>query len=105
QAERTQLLNRTPDPVAVLERATKLQEQLRFVASEHHATRDQAIREELAQVPPWLTATLGPEPQEGDRRDRWQRAARELAGHRIDHHMTSAASAVSDDLRDTALQR
>jgi len=105
QTERTQLLDRTPDPVGVLERATKLQEHLRVVASEHHATRDQAIREELAQVPRWLTATLGPEPQEGDRRDRWQRAARELAGHRIDHHVTSVDNGLAASPRDAALER
>jgi conjugative relaxase-like TrwC/TraI family protein len=105
RAETTQLLDRTPDPAAILERATQLQEQLRVVASEHHATRDQAIREELAQVPPWLTATLGPEPGEGDRRDRWQRTARELAGHRIDHHVTSVDTGLAGSPRDAALER
>ena len=103
--EQTRLLGRTPQPDAVLERASAAHERMRAVASEHHAARDQAILEELAKRPPWIAIALGPEPQEADLRERWHRTARELAGHRIDNRITGVHEPVSGRSRDTALER
>jgi hypothetical protein len=38
-------------------------------------------------------------------RDRWRRTARELAGHRIDHRMTSTDAGLAGSPRDAALER
>lgn len=103
--ERARLLARAPDPDAVLQAAAELHERLRVVGSEHRAARDQAIREELAQAPPWVDATLGAEPQDAELRHRWRRTARELAGHRIDHHVTSVETEFAGAPRDAALER
>src|SRR5690348_8182293 len=65
---REELLQRVSDPEPVLARAKELLEQRGTLISEHLRLRDQAIEEELASRPPWLTKTLGPEPQDRDLR-------------------------------------
>ncbi len=99
------LLGRVPDPDAVLQRAAELREQQIRLSREHRRLYDRAIDQELAARPPWLENTLGSEPDESFLRERWQRTARELAGHRIRHHITDPNVALDDHGGDRALRR
>lgn len=69
----------------------------RTLGAERFALREHAIGEELATRPPWLEATLGPEPQDTQLRARWAQTAREIAGHRIDNHITDSHVAFSEE--------
>ncbi len=99
------LLHRTRDPDVVLKWADELREEQRRLGAAHHRLRAQAIDEELAESPTWLEHSLGPEPQDEAVRDRWRRAARELAGHRIDNRITDPHLGIGSPTGDLALQR
>lgn len=103
--QRARLLDETANPDAVLKRAGELRERQRDLATQHQAARERAIHEELAQRPPWLHAALGPEPRDRNDQARWQRTAREIAGHRIDHRVTDPHAGVGRGVRDPALTR
>ena len=103
--QRTRMIDRTTDPDAVRAQAAELRERQRALVNQHTAAREQAIREEVAQNPPWLQASLGPEPLEDGLRERWCRTAREIAGHRIDHRITQSDEVVGEHIRDSALER
>jgi hypothetical protein len=103
--EEALILQRTPDPQSTLQRAERLRVQQRTLIAEHLSLSDQAIDEELASRPPWLDRALGPEPVEPRLRDRWAKTARELAGHRIDHHVTHPYTAIDEGARALALRR
>ncbi len=104
--QRAELIERTPSWQATLDRSEQLSTQQRAVAREHLRLRGQAITEELASHPPWLEHTLGPEPPDhAFDQDRWQRTAREIAGHRIDHHITDPEKAIDERSRELALTR
>ena len=101
--QRDQLLDRTPDPEAILTDAERMSECQRQLGAERRQLRKQAIQAQLATHPPWLTNTLGPKPDDGQLREHWQRVAREIAGHRIDRGITDPRVAI-DDL-DQAMRR
>ncbi len=103
--QQRRLLERTPEPEATIKRAQRLRERQRTLGAERLALREQAIGEELATRPPWLDATLGTEPRDGQLRERWAKAAREIAGHRIDHRITDPHIAFSEQAGDHALHR
>jgi hypothetical protein len=67
--------------------------------------REQAIWEELENQPAWLTNTLGYEPEDPRLREVWLRTAGELAGHRLDHHITDPNIVLGTDRDDHAIQR
>jgi hypothetical protein len=101
-----ELLETTPDPRSVLERAEKLNDRLGVLIDEALATRAHAIADELATRPPWLERTLGAEPPDHEfDRDRWQQTAREIAGHRIDHHITDPHTATHPEHKERELDR
>jgi hypothetical protein len=79
-----------PDPEAVLEQADRDRARQGRLIGVDGELNHRAVAEELATNPPWLQATLGPEPEPepDDHRTRWQRTARELASHRIDREIT-----------------
>jgi hypothetical protein len=83
-----ELLDRVPNPEDVLQHAERLHYQRRELSARRRDVREQAVAAELATDPPWLTQTLGPEPEVGRHRDRWQRTAREVASHRISEDIT-----------------
>jgi hypothetical protein len=99
------LLDRVPDPRRALERAEQLREHQRTLGGEHRRIREHAISEELATKPPWLEQALGPEPQDKHLRERWQKTAREIAGHRIDDHIIDPHIAIDQHGQVRALQR
>lgn len=99
------LLKRIPDLPATLARGEELRGEQRALGTEHRAVREQAIGEELATRPPWLENALGPEPQDSNLKDRWRKAAREIAGHRIDERVTDPETAVGQHARDHGLMR
>jgi len=103
--QEAELLDRTPDPAGMLERADQLCEEQRTLAAEQRRLRDLAIGEELAQHPSWLEEALGREPNAAHLRERWQRTARELAGHRIDHRIANQQGLADDRAGHPALQR
>ena len=83
-----QLLQRAPDPDAILAEAEQLrQDQSRLL---HRAAelREQATTDELARRPTWLEETLGPEPAQPRARQRWEKTARQIASHRIRNDIT-----------------
>jgi hypothetical protein len=90
-------LDAVPDPQAVLDRARELADRQTDLARERHRQREHAITEELDHQPPWLEQTLGPEPEHRDRREDWQDTARQIAGHRIDQHITDPHTALHQD--------
>jgi hypothetical protein len=100
------LLQSVPEPQAVLDRAQRLSDQQTTISEQSRRFRDQAITEELASQPPCLEHTLGPEPPDhAFDQDRWQRTAREIAGHRIDHHITDPEQAIDEPSRELHLTR
>lgn len=99
------LLEHVPDPEAVLQRAAELRDRRATLRREHHRLYDRAIEEELATLPPRLEDTLGREPRDCFHRERWQRTAREVAGHRIRHDITHPDLALDDQANDLALRR
>ncbi len=99
------LRDRVPDPRRVLERADQLREHQGALGVEHRRMREHAITEELATKPPWLEQALGPEPHDKHLRERWQKTAREIAGHRIDDHIINPHIAINQHGRDHALHR
>jgi ATP-dependent exoDNAse (exonuclease V) alpha subunit len=101
---RDRLLKRVPDAEAVLQQAAELRGRQVTLGREHRRLYGRAIEEELATRPPWLEDTLGREPGDSFLRERWQRTAREIAGHRIRHHITEPNVAL-DDRAGLALQR
>jgi conjugative relaxase-like TrwC/TraI family protein len=103
--QQDRLRDDAPDPHALLEHADELRDEQRSLATEHQQLRRQAIEQELAVRQPWLEETLGPEPQDWHQCERWHRTARQIAGHRIDHHIAEAHTALSPHVRDHALQR
>jgi hypothetical protein len=104
RGQRAQLLDRTPEPDAVLARAERLRQDQHRLSAERRRLRAQAINVEIESEPPWLTATLGHEPQDGHR-ERWWKTAREIAGHRIDRHITHPNIALDEHDHDHALRR
>jgi hypothetical protein len=102
-AHRDRLLERVRDPEAVLQHAAELRERQVRLGREHRRLYGRAVEEELAARPPWLEDTLGHEPDDSFLRERWQRTARELAGHRIQHHIIEPNIAL--DKAGLALQR
>ena len=103
--QETRLLDRTQCPDVVLERAETLREEQRRLSAEQQALREQAIEAELASRPVWLDQAIGSKPEDGHLRDRWERTARELAGHRIDHRVTDTTVGFGEQLPDMALRR
>jgi len=103
--QRGQLLDRAPNPDTILARAEELRQRQQRLAAERRQLRDQAIQEEIASQPPWLTETLSTEPDDARLRERWQKTAREISGHRIDQHITDPNIAVDDQGRDHAIRR
>ncbi len=101
--QRARLLDRTPDPEVALASAERLRDRQRHLGAERRQLRDHAIHDEIAEQPPWLMDTLGPEPGDPRLRERWQKAAREIAGHRIDRHITDPHIAIDDS--DHAIRR
>ena len=83
RAQETKLLEHVPDPDNVLQHAERLREQQRQLIQRSGDLHEHAVRDELASNPPWLQATLGPEPERSDLHSRWERTAREIASHRI----------------------
>ena len=104
RVQETELLEHVPDPDSVLRDAEQLREQQGQLIQRSGGLHDMAIRDELARNPPWLHATLGPEPYRLDQRRRWERTAREIASHRLEAGITDPNEiGVSD--RDHALTR
>ncbi len=101
--QRAGLLDRTPDPEVALASAERMHDRQRHLGAERRQLRDHAIQDELADQPPWLIDALGPEPGDPRLRERWQKTAREIAGHRIDHHITDPHIAIDDS--DHAIRR
>ena len=95
--QQRRLLEHAPEPEATIKCAERLRERQRTLGAERFALREHAIGEELATRPPWLEATLGPEPQDTQLRARWAQTAREIAGHRIDNHITDSHVAFSEE--------
>jgi hypothetical protein len=89
----------------VLANAEQLGERQRQLGSQRRQLREQAICDEIDARPPWLTNTLGPEPEDAWLRDRWQKTAREISGHRIDQHTSDPTVALDEHDRDHALRR
>ncbi len=65
QGQERQLLERVPDPDAVLQDAEQLRDRQAQLSSRRIELLDRAIREEIDREPEWLKRTLGHEP--GDR--------------------------------------
>jgi hypothetical protein len=105
RGERDQLIDRTGDADAVLARTEQLRQRQRQLAIERRQVREQGIREELENQPAWLTNTLGYEPEDPRLREVWHRTAGELAGHRLDHHITDPNIVLGTDPHDQAIQR
>ncbi len=97
RADRDELLERAPDPQAVLEHADQLVEERGRVIRESLAVRAGAIDEELLSQPPWLQRTLGPDPEDRYLQAAWQQAARQTAGWRIDHRITDPQVGLGPD--------
>jgi hypothetical protein len=102
--EREQLLQRTPDPDEVRERAAALIGRRNTLSAEHSALHDQAVAAELDRNPEWLLETLGPRPESRQDRERWHRTAREIASHRIRQGITDPTDTGARS-RDIALNR
>ena len=85
------LLADVPDPEAVLEQADRDRERQGQLIGVDGELNRRAVAEELASDPPWLQATLGPEPELEHHRTRWRRTARELASNRIDRQIADPA--------------
>jgi hypothetical protein len=103
--QRQRLLDRTPEPEALLARAEHLHERQRQLGLERRQLRQRAIQEEIAAQPPWLTHALGPQPEDAWLRERWEKTAYEIAGHRIDQHTSDPTVALHEHDRDRALRR
>jgi conjugative relaxase-like TrwC/TraI family protein len=83
-----QLLADVPSPEAVLEQAAEDRERQGLLIRADGELNRKAVAEELAANPPWLHATLGPEPDRDDHRIRWLRTGQELASNRIERQIT-----------------
>ena len=94
-----------PDSSEVLKRDDEVRESHRLLLKEMRELRARTIDEELAEQPVWLTQTLGSEPSGRTDRDRWQRTARQIAGHRIEQHVTDPGTAINEQTADRALIR
>jgi hypothetical protein len=105
RGRRAELIDRVPNPDAVLDRADELQRDAMNLGAERRRVRDRAIAEELAAQPAWLERTLGRVPTDRHQRERWDRAAREITAHRIDHGITDQHIAVDPGAKDHALAR
>jgi ATP-dependent exoDNAse (exonuclease V) alpha subunit len=103
-AQEAALLEHVADPAETLRHAEELREQQGQLIQRSIELHDQAVREELARNPPWLQATLGPEPEPLDLRRRWERTAREIASHRLRNGITDPNELGVND-RDHALTR
>jgi hypothetical protein len=99
------MLERTPGPERMLNRAHDLREEQRRLGAEQDKWRAHAIEEEVAQHPVWLEEALGPEPAAGHLREKWHRTARELAGLRIDRRVTSSDTPARELTTDLPLPR
>jgi AAA domain/TrwC relaxase len=97
RGDRDELLQRTPDPEAVLERADALRDEQQRLMRESLDVGGLAIDEQLASQPPWLTRTLGPKPEDEQLRGRWRYAARETAGYRIEQRITDPQVGLGPD--------
>jgi conjugative relaxase-like TrwC/TraI family protein len=103
--QEARLLKRTPDPDRVLREAGELREQQRMLGAEYRAVRKRAIDDELAQRPPWVESTIGPEQLDIHLEERRQWAARELAGYRIDHRIADPDTAFAGRSPEASIQR
>jgi hypothetical protein len=101
----TRLLERVPDPQATLEHAEQLRREQSELMREQLGLAKRAVDEQLERRPPWLERTLGPEPTDMHLREQWQKTAREIAAHRIEHRITDPRVAFSEHARDNALKR
>ena len=89
----------------MLQRADELRKQQRTVGAEHRALRKRAIDDELAERPAWIDSALGPERLDPHLEERRQRAAREIAGYRIDHRISDLQSPFGGRIPDGSTQR
>ncbi len=103
--QETSLGEQVPDWTEVLQRTGEVRASQQRLRNEMLELRARTIDEELAEQPAWLTQTLGSEPSTRTDRDRWQRTARQIAGHRIDQHITDPGTAINEQTADRALIR
>jgi conjugative relaxase-like TrwC/TraI family protein len=92
------------DPEELLAHAEQLRERQGELLQRDGQLNNQAVADELAANPEWLQHVLGPQPQAGVMRDRWQRTANQIASHRIRNDITSPVELGVTD-RDQSLVR
>jgi len=103
--QRDQLIEIVPDYDTVLARTDRIRQLQQEIGAERRQLREQAVKEEIRREPPWLVSTLGHEPGDVRLRELWQKTAREIAGHRIDHRITDPNFALDVQRQDHAIRR
>ena len=78
---------RRPEHAALRERAAVLEGKLSILRQQH-------LRGALQHSAPYLTATLGPFPEQPRARRTWQQAARRIEAYRFDHAITDPDNAL-----------
>jgi conjugative relaxase-like TrwC/TraI family protein len=89
---RATLARQLGDPAAIRQEHHDLTDAIQDLRREHDTLRDQLVGDTVERQPRWLTETLGPRPDSGGERERWQHAAEQLARYRIEHDIPDSTS-------------
>ena len=95
-SERATLTRQLGDLEAIRQERDQLTRTLQELTPQHHQLRDELVTRELAHPPQWAVQALGERPEQRWERERWDRAAKELARYRIEYEITGTGDLLGE---------
>jgi hypothetical protein len=103
-AERAGLVRELGDPEQIRSELAGLDRAITPLREQHRSLREELAQRELANPSRWVQRTFGERP-DGWRGEGWDRAVREIAAHRLDHHITDPDRPLGPEPADPAQHR